>query len=91
MQFAAKVSKQLVRIQKTWLNNAFDTQALWQEQSDRAARVILDQASWMHDSGRQLWDRWAADLKTGQATLKTLLNTHFDMLDGILTHQDTQS
>jgi hypothetical protein len=90
MQFAAQISKQIIRIQKTWLNNTFDTQALWQAQTDRAARNILDQASWMPDSSRHLWDCWAADLKTGQATLKTILNAHFDMLDGVLAQRDTQ-
>jgi len=91
MPFAAQMSKQIVSIQKTFLNNVFDTQALWQDQTERAAQAILGQAHWMPDASRQLWDCWTADLKTGQATLKSMLNAQFEMIDGILTQQDAPS
>ena len=44
MQFAARMSKQIINIQKTFLNNVFDTQALWQAQADHATQTMLDQA-----------------------------------------------
>ena len=91
MDFAAKITKQIINIQRTYLNNVFETQALLQDQTQRAAQAILDQNEWIPDAGRQLWNSWTTDLESGQSTFKSMLNAHFDMVDGILTHQDTQT
>lgn len=91
MQVADRITKQIIRTQKTLLNNTFKAQALLQEQGEKATRTILDQAIWMPDTGRQLWDCWSEDLKTGRATFQSLMNAHLDMMDGILDPQDTES
>ena len=51
MQVAANITKQMMRIQRTLLNNTFEAQTLWQEQGERTTRAILDQAVWMPDAG----------------------------------------
>ena len=91
MQVAARITKQIIRIQKTLLNNTFKAQALAQEQGEQATRAFLDQATWMPEAGRQFWDCWSEDLKTGRTTFQSLMNAHMDMMDGILAPQDTES
>ena len=91
MQIAAAITKQIIRIQRTLLNNTLEAQTLWQEQGERTTRAILDQAVWMPDAGRRLWDCWSDDVKAGRTTFQSLMNTHLDMMDGILAPQDTES
>lgn len=91
MHIAARITKHIIRIQKTVLNNSFEARALLQEQGERSTRAILDQAVWIPDAGRQLWDCWSNDMRTGCAACQSLMNAQLDMLDGILAPQDTES
>lgn len=65
MPAAANITKQMMRIQKTLLNNTFEAQTLLQEQGERAARAILDRAVWMPDAGRPYGTAGRKILKQG--------------------------
>jgi hypothetical protein len=91
MPIAVTIAKHIIRIQKTVLNNALETQALMQTQGERTTRALLDQAVWMPDAGRRLWEGWVSDLETGRTAFQTLMNAHWDLMDGFLAPQDTDS
>lgn len=91
MQIATKITKHVIRTQKTVLNNAFSARALLQEQGEQTTRALLDQAVWVPDASRQFWDRWTNDMKTGCVTFQSLMNAQLDMMNGILAPQDTES
>ncbi len=85
------MTKQILKIQKTLVQNNLKTQDMWLAQGERVARTCLEQAGMMPDEVRRSWDHGSALWQSGRQTLEVMVNAQFDMIAGVLNPVRTQS
>jgi hypothetical protein len=82
------MTKQILAIQKTLVNNGFRTLALMHERGEQVARSFL--ASDASDSAdmQRLWEQWSLTGQAGREALETATDAVFGMLEGWLPTGD---
>lgn len=60
-----QILKQILDFQKTTFNNAYSATTLLQDQYERMANTILNQATWIPAEGRKAIDGWVDAYKSG--------------------------
>ena len=63
-------TKQMIDFQKTTFDNSFNAMVLLQDQSEKLARTILEQATWLPEEGRKAIDEWIKTYKKGREDFK---------------------
>lgn len=85
MEIGIDLAKQILGIQKTMIDNTFRAQALFQEQGERVARVVLAPPGGWPTTSEQVWREWLEALQSGRESVQAVVDAQFDMLDGLLT------
>lgn len=85
MENGIELAKQILSIQKTVIDNTFSAQAVFQEQGERVARVVLEPPGGWPTTSEQIWREWSQALQSGRESVKALVDAQFDMLDGLLS------
>jgi polyhydroxyalkanoate synthesis regulator phasin len=73
--------KQMLDFQKTTFDNSFSAMVMLQEQTEKAAQTLLDQASWLPEEGRKAIDEWVAAYKKGREEFKALVDENFKKVE----------
>ncbi len=76
--------KQMVEFNQTTFNNAFNSMALLQDQFERTAGTVIDQASWLPAEGRQAIENWAEAYKTGRLNFKKHVDDSYKEIEKFL-------
>ena len=71
---AVKIAKQLIEVQKTTLDNAFDAMVALQDQAEKMTTNLVDQAVWIPADGKKALGEWIGVLKQGRDNLKKALD-----------------
>jgi hypothetical protein len=76
--------KQAINFNQTSFNSAYDATVMVQDQFEKVATSILDQASWMPEEGRKAIDNYADVYKSGRSQLKKYMDESFKRAEEIL-------
>ncbi len=85
------MTKQILKLQKTLVQNNIKTQALWLNHGERFARTCFEQTGMMPDEARQTWECGSDLLKSGRQTLEAMVDAQFAMIAGWFKSARTQS
>ena len=72
-----KVFKQMIDFNKATFDNSFNAMVMLQEQTERMANQILDQASWLPEDGKKALTDWVDAYKTGRDDFKKSVDDSF--------------
>lgn len=78
------MTKQILAVQKTLVNNGLRTLALMQERSDQVARSFLTSGGADSVDTRRLWEQWSQMSLAGREALLTATDAYFGLLEGLL-------
>jgi hypothetical protein len=76
--------KQTISFNKTSFNSAYDATVLVQDQFEKVATSILDQAAWMPEEGRKAIDSYMDVYKSGRDQFKKYMDDSFKKAEEIL-------
>ena len=69
--------KQMIDFNRAAFDNTFNAMSMLQDQSERVARTLLEQASWLPEEGRKAIDEWAASFKKGRDQFKQAVDESY--------------
>ena len=76
-----KLFKQMLDFNKSAFENSFNAMVMLQEQAERAANTILDQATWLPEDGRKAIKQWADSYKKGRDDFKKLIDENYSRVE----------
>jgi len=76
--------KQAINFNQTSFNSAYDATVMVQDQFEKVATSILDQASWMPEEGRKAIDNYVDVYKSGRNQFKKYMDDSFKKAEEIL-------
>jgi len=77
----AKIAKQMIDFQKTMFDNTYNAMVLVQEQTERTANALLDQATWMPEEGKKAITGWVNAYKKGREDFKKGVDENFKRVE----------
>lgn len=69
--------KQAINFNHSSFNSAYDATIMVQDQFEKVATSILDQASWMPEEGRKAIDNYVGIYKSGRDQFKKYMDDSF--------------
>ena len=69
--------KQMIDFNKAAFDNGFNAMLTLQEQTERMATTLLDQATWLPDEGKKAVSDWIDAYKKGRDDYKKLVDESF--------------
>jgi len=82
------MTKQILAVQKTLVNNGFRTLALLQERGHQVARSIMATGGTDSVDTQRLWEQWSQMGQAGREVLVTATDAYFGLLEGLLSPED---
>jgi hypothetical protein len=82
---SAKIAKQMIDFQKTMFDNTYNAMVLVQEQTERMAGTLLDQATWMPEEGKKAIRGWVEAFKNGREDFKKGVDENFKRVEDFFT------
>lgn len=79
-----QIFKQMIDFQKAAFDNTFNAMVMLQEQTERMADSLLDQATWLPEEGRKVINEWVAAYKNGRETFKKTVDENFKKVEDFL-------
>jgi hypothetical protein len=73
--------KQMIDFNKTAFNNTYNAIVMLQEQTERMATTMLDQATWLPEDGRKAINDWVNSYKKGREDFKKLVDENFQKVE----------
>lgn len=80
----ADVFKRAIDFNQTTFSSAYDATLLIQDQFEKAATSVLDQASWLPAEGRKAIDNYVEVCKSGRDQFKKYMDESFKRAEEIL-------
>ena len=84
----AIIAKQMIDFQKTMFDNTFNAMVLVQEQTERMATTLLDQATWMPAEGKNAISGWVDAFKKGREDFKKGVDENFKRVEDFFSTFD---
>jgi polyhydroxyalkanoate synthesis regulator phasin len=78
---ATRMTKQMIDFQKTTFDNTFNAMVMLQDQAERMAHTLLEQATWMPEEGRKAVREWVAAYKNGREEFKKNVDQSFKKVE----------
>ena len=78
---SAKIAKEMIDFQKTTFDNTFNAMIMFQEQTERMANTILDQATWLPEEGKKAINDWVKSYKKGREDFKKVVDDNFKKVE----------
>lgn len=79
-----QIVKQMIEFNQTTFNNAFNANTLLQDQFERVANTVLEQATWIPPEGRKLIDSWSTTMKSNRDSFKKYMDESYKQAQEIL-------
>ena len=86
---SAKIAKQMIDFQKTTFDNTFSAMVMMQEQTERMANTILEQAAWMPEEGKKAVSDWVKAYKKGREDFKKAVDENFKKVEDFFASFDS--
>ena len=82
-----QILKQMIDFNRTTFNNTFNTGTLIQDQIERMANTVLDQATWIPAEGRDAIDNWVEAYKSGLGNYKSYIDESYRKVEEFINRQ----
>jgi hypothetical protein len=79
------MAKQLMDFQKTTFDNTYKAVVMVQDQSEKVANTLIEQANWLPEEGRQVIGQWSEMYKKGRNDLKSAVDENYGRLAEMLS------
>jgi hypothetical protein len=89
MMDSAKIAKQMIDFQKTTFDNTFSAMIMMQEQTERMANTLIEQAAWMPEEGKQVINDWVKAYKKGREDFKKAVDENFKKVEDFFASFDS--
>jgi uncharacterized coiled-coil DUF342 family protein len=76
-----KMAKQMIDLQKTALDNTFNSMVLLQEQTERMVHTMMEQATFMPEEGTKILGEWVQTYKKGRDEFKKTVDDSFSKVE----------
>jgi hypothetical protein len=76
-----QIFKQMIDFNKASFDNGFNAMVLIQDQTERAANALLDQATWLPAEGKKAIQDWVKTYKNGREEFKTSVDASFKKVE----------
>jgi Asp/Glu/hydantoin racemase len=76
--------KQTINFNQTSFNSAYDATVMVQDQFEKVATSIMDQAAWVPEEGRKAIDNYVDVIKSGRQQFKKYMDDSFKRAEEIL-------
>ncbi|RPJ72787.1 MAG: hypothetical protein EHM15_08455 [Desulfobacteraceae bacterium] len=73
--------KQMFDFNKAAFDNTFNAMVMLQEQSERMASTMLEQATWLPQEGRKVITDWVDAYKKGRENFKKMVDESFHKVE----------
>jgi hypothetical protein len=73
--------KQMFEFNKAAFDNTFNAMVMLQEQSERMANTMLEQATWLPQEGRKVITDWVDAYKKGRENFKKMVDESFHKVE----------
>jgi len=77
----SQMLKQMLKFNKTALDNSFSAMTLVLEQNEKMANTFLDQANWVPEEGRKLIRDWMRSYRKGVDDFKKMTDESFEKVE----------
>jgi polyhydroxyalkanoate synthesis regulator phasin len=75
------IFKQMVDFNKAAFDNTFSAMATVQEQTEKMAKTVLEQATWLPEEGKKVINEWIQAYKKGREDYKKLVDENFKRVE----------
>jgi polyhydroxyalkanoate synthesis regulator phasin len=79
------MAKQLMDFQKTTFDNTYKAVVMVQDQSEKVANTLIEQANLLPEEGRQVIGQWSEMYKKGRNDLKSAVDENYGKLAEMLS------
>ncbi len=76
-----EMMKQMIQLNKTVFDNAFNSMALLQDQMEKATKAFLEQATWLPAEGKKVIEEWVNTYKKGRENFRTAVDESYEKLE----------
>jgi hypothetical protein len=73
--------KQMIEFNQVAFNNTFSALVMLQEQFERVANTVLEQATWLPAEGRTAIENWVQSYKTGRDNYKQYMEDSYQQVE----------
>jgi hypothetical protein len=81
-----QIVKQMIDFNRAAFNNTFNAMSMLQDQSERVAATLLEQATWLPEEGKKAVSDWAASFKTGRDQFKKYADESYAKVEDFFTN-----
>ncbi len=75
------IFKQMVDFNKAAFDNTFSAMATVQDQTEKMAKTVLEQAAWLPEEGKKAINEWVQAHKKGREDYKKLVDDNFKKVE----------
>mgnify|MGYP001817002043 FL=1 len=80
-----QVLKQMSDFNKATFDNTFNAIVMLQEQAERAANTLLEQANWLPEDGKKAINEWVKAYKKGREDFKKVVDENFQKVESFFS------
>lgn len=73
--------KQMIEFNQAAFNNTFNAMIMLQDQFERVANTVLEQATWLPAEGRNAIENWVQSYKTGRDNYKQYMEDSYQKVE----------
>lgn len=73
--------KQMIEFNQATFNNTFNAMVMLQDQFERIANTVLEQAAWLPAEGRNAIENWVQAYKTGRDNYKQYMEDSYQQVE----------
>lgn len=80
-----QIFKQMIDFNRSTFDNSFNAMVMLQEQTEKMANTILEQATWIPEEGKKVIKEWASSYKKGCEDFKKVVDENFKKVEDFFT------
>jgi hypothetical protein len=76
-----EMMKQMIQLNKTVFENAFNSMAMLQDQMEQATNMFLGQTPWLPAEGKKVIEEWVKTYKKGRENFKSAVDESYKKVE----------
>ena len=82
---SSQIAKQMIDFQKTTFDNMYNSMVMLQDQTEKLANTLLEQATWIPEESGRVVNQWTDIFKNGRNDFKAAMDESFSKMEKLLT------
>ena len=78
----------MIEFNKATFDNTFNAMVMLQEQAERLANTLLEQATWLPEEGKKVIEEWVEAYKKGREDFKKAADENFKRVEDFFSSYD---